>query len=116
MVDDDGFVDVGKAVPRLPTTLRGILELGDGGNDQVREATSGRPADHSLVDVELDPPILEPHAIWALALNFQMHLNEMQLSTSNEFSQIFLRTPVSQTGHRRPLLCPDRAIAMPFQL
>ena len=114
MVDDDGFVDIGKAAPDLPATLRGIFELEDDGLARVREAAAGKPADISLGDVELDPVIPEPHAIWALALNFEMHLEETSLTTSNEYPQIFLRTPASQTGHGRPLLCPDPAIAMPF--
>lgn len=114
MVDDDGFVDVAKAAPHLPATLRGILEIEGDGLAQLREATARRPADLSLGSVELDPVIPEPHAIWALALNFEMHQEETQLSTSSEFPQIFLRTPASQVGHLRPLLCPDPEIAKPF--
>lgn len=114
MIDDTGFVDLGRAAPGLPPTLRGILEMDGNGLDRVRDAVDGKSADLSLDDVELEPVIPEPHAIWALALNFEMHLEETRLTTSNEFPQIFLRTPASQTGHGRPLLCPDPGIAKPF--
>ncbi len=114
MVDDDGFVELATAAPDLPATLRGILEMDQDGLALVREAASDKPADLALSDVELDPPVPEPHAIWALALNFHMHLDETRLTTSSEFPQVFLRTPASQTGHRRPLLCPDPEIAMPY--
>ena len=112
MVDDVSFIDVAKAAPALPATLRGILELEDG-MDRLRDLT-GRAADRALSDVMLDPVIPEPHATWALALNFEMHLAETRLTTSDSYPQIFLRTPASHTGHGRPMLCPDPEIAKPF--
>lgn len=114
MVDDTGFVDLGRAAPDLPPTLRGILEMDGDGLGRVRDAVAGKAADLSLDDVVLEPVIPEPQAIWALALNFEMHLEETRLTTSNEYPQIFLRMPSSQTGHGQPLLCPDPAIAKPF--
>jgi len=114
MVDDTGFVALGKAAPALPATLREILEMEGDGLARVRDAVAGRPADLSLDAVELDPVIPQPHAIWALALNFRTHSEETGLSTSAEYPQIFLRTPASQTGHNRPLLCPDPAVGAPF--
>ncbi len=114
MVDDDGFIDVAKAAPALPATLRGILEMDGDGLARLRDATEGKHGDLSLAAVTLDPVIPEPHAIWALALNFHMHLDETRLTTSSECPQLVLRTPASQTGHQRPLLCPDPEIAMPF--
>jgi len=114
MVDDKGFVELRLAAPSLPDTLRAILETEGDGLARVRDATEGKPADLSLDDVELDPVIPQPHAIWALALNFEMHLAETRLTTSDTFPQVFLRTPASQTGHGRPLLCPDPKIAKPL--
>lgn len=114
MVDDQGFVELGKAAPGLPDTLRAILEMEGDGLARVRDATDGKPAGLALADVELDPVIPQPHAIWALALNFDMHLAETRLTTSADFPQIFLRTPASQTGHGHALLCPDPKIAAPL--
>ena len=114
MVDDTGFVDLGKAAPNLPPSLRGILEMDGDGLGRVADAVEGKAADLSLDDVVLEPVIPEPQAIWALALNFEMHLEETRLTTSSEYPQIFLRMPASQTGHGQPLLCPDPEIAKPF--
>ena len=114
MVDDDRFVALSRAAPELPATLRGILELGDGGLMRARAAAEGRPADLSLGDVELDPVIPESNAVWALALNFATHIEETRLTTSDSHPQIFLRMAASQVGHGRPLLCPDPEIAKPF--
>ena len=54
MVDDESFVALGKAAPDLPTTLRGILELGENALGQAKASTEGRGADHRLDEVTLD--------------------------------------------------------------
>ncbi len=114
MVDDDGFVALSSAAPDLPPTLRGIIELGDDGLGRAGAAADGRTPDLTLAEVELEPVIPEPNAIWALALNFATHIEETRLTTSESYPQVFLRMGASQVGHRRPLLCPDPAIAKPY--
>ena len=47
MVDDEGFVELGKAAPGLPETLRAILEMEGDGLARVREAADGKSADLS---------------------------------------------------------------------
>ena len=111
MVDDIGFAALPMAAPDLPRTLRALLELGEPGLIKVQAATEGRAADLRLDQVELDPVIPNPQAIWALALNFQMHIDETQLTTSPDYPQIFLRMPSSQVGHDQPIHCPDPKVA-----
>jgi 2-keto-4-pentenoate hydratase/2-oxohepta-3-ene-1,7-dioic acid hydratase in catechol pathway len=111
MVDDESFVALPNVAPDLPRTLRGVLELGDGALDRVREAASGKSADTRFDDVILVPVIPEPHAIWALALNFKRHIEETGLTTSPDWPHIFLRTPASQVGHLQPILCPHPDVA-----
>ena len=106
MVDDKGFVDLSKAAPDLPTDLRKIIEL-DPSLEKVRAATNGKPADMSIDDIEFDPLIREPHATWALALNFKLHIEETGLTTSPDYPQIFLRMPICQVGHNQPLWAPN---------
>jgi 2-keto-4-pentenoate hydratase/2-oxohepta-3-ene-1,7-dioic acid hydratase in catechol pathway len=114
MVDDpskpNGFVALSNAAPDLPDDLRAILQT-DPALDRVRAAVAGRPADMSLDDVALDPVIREPHATWALALNYTLHIEETGLTTSREFPQVFLRMPISQVGHDQALWAPRREIA-----
>jgi 2-keto-4-pentenoate hydratase/2-oxohepta-3-ene-1,7-dioic acid hydratase in catechol pathway len=114
MVDDTGFVALSRVLPALPRTLRGILEGGDVTLRQVAAAVRGRKADLRFDQVELDPVIPEPHALWALALNFKAHIEETQLETSKEFPQVFLRVPASQVGHLQPLVCPNPGVARAF--
>ncbi len=113
MAGDGGAVALALATPDLPRTLKGILELDDG-LDRARAAAEGRAADFALDDVELEPVIPDPHAIWALALNFRMHIEETQLTTSAEHPQIFLRMPASQVGHDQPMVCPRPDIAKTY--
>lgn len=113
MVDDTGFVALDKAAPGLPRSLRAILELDDG-LVQIRQAVEGRSADLNFADVELLPVIPEPQAIWALALNFKLHIEETGLTTSTEHPQIFLRMPCSQVGHLQGMHCPRPDISNMF--
>ncbi len=105
MVDDTGFVALAGAAPDLPSDLRKIIEI-DPGLDRVRGAVAGNPADMSIDDVTFDPVIREPHASWALALNYTLHIEETGLTTSRDYPQIFLRMPICQVGHGEALWAP----------
>ena len=105
-----GVIALSKAAPALPDDLRKILQI-DPALAMVRAATTGKPADLSLNDIEFDPVIREPHATWALALNYKLHIEETGLTTSLEYPQIFLRMPICQVGHKMPLWAPSPKIA-----
>ncbi|HXQ50504.1 MAG TPA: fumarylacetoacetate hydrolase family protein [Stellaceae bacterium] len=113
MTSDDAFVALPLAAPDLPTNLRLILALPDW-QVRVRRAVEGRKPDLRLDQVALDPLIIDPNAIWALALNFQSHINETGLTTSPDYPQIFLRHAKSQVGAGQPLLCPPPSVARAF--
>ena len=106
----DGVVALSKAAPALPGDLRRILEF-DPTLATVRAATTGKTADLSLNDIEFEPVIREPHATWALALNYKLHIEETGLTTSEVYPQIFLRMPICQVGHKTPLWAPSKKIA-----
>jgi 2-keto-4-pentenoate hydratase/2-oxohepta-3-ene-1,7-dioic acid hydratase in catechol pathway len=114
MVDDWRFVSLRRASPALPTSLKAILEAGPTTLQAVEAAAAGRAPDFRLDQVTLDPVIPDPHAIWALALNFKAHIAETGLTTSTDYPQIFMRMPCSQVGHLEPLWCPAPAIAETF--
>jgi 2-keto-4-pentenoate hydratase/2-oxohepta-3-ene-1,7-dioic acid hydratase in catechol pathway len=114
MVDDKSFVALAKAAPDLPRTLKGVLEM-DGGLARAKAATAGKKADLTFNDVSLDPVIPDPQAIWCLALNYKLHIDETGLTTSAKYPQIFLRMPCSQVGHLQPILCPDPSVATKYE-
>jgi 2-keto-4-pentenoate hydratase/2-oxohepta-3-ene-1,7-dioic acid hydratase in catechol pathway len=114
MVDDERFVALPKAAPDLPREMRALIEM-EGGFGKAAEAAKGRMADLRLSDVALDPVVPVPNAIWCLALNYKLHINETGLTTSSQYPQIFLRMPCSQVGHGQPILCPDPAVATLYE-
>lgn len=114
MVDETGFVALSTAAPDLPNSLRGILELEDG-LERARHAAEGKSPGLHVDDVSLDPVIPEPQAIWALALNFQTHIDETGLTTSPDHPQVFMRQPASHVGHMQPLRCPPPDVAQAFE-
>lgn len=110
MVDKTGFVPLAGVNPDLPADLRSILAI-DPSLDRVRTAVAGKSAEMSINDVDFDPVIPEPHATWALALNYTLHIEETGLTTSREYPQIFLRMPIAQVGHNQALWAPRLDIA-----
>jgi 2-keto-4-pentenoate hydratase/2-oxohepta-3-ene-1,7-dioic acid hydratase in catechol pathway len=114
MVDDWRFISLERAAFDLPSSLKAILEAGPAGLQAVAAAVKDREPDFRFDQVTLDPVIPDPHAIWALALNFKAHIEETGLTTSKEYPQIFMRMPCSQVGHLEPLWCPDPKIAETF--
>lgn len=113
MVDDSSFVALSSAAPDLPANLREIIAMGNG-LKKAAAAAEGKPADLGFDEVELDPVITDPNAIWALALNFQTHINETGLTTSPDYPHIFLRHAASHVGHLQPLLAPPPDVGQAF--
>ena len=81
MVDDERFVALHRLFPDLPPSLKEILEQGALSVKRIAEAIKGNEGDLRLDQVHLDPVIPQPHATWALALNFPMHIEETGLTT-----------------------------------
>lgn len=113
MLDDKNFVDLAKQAPNLPKTIRGLLDLGDGWQKQVEQAVKGKSADNSIDKVTLDPVIPNAQAIWALALNFQLHKDETGLDRS-QYPEVFMRMPCTHVGHGQPLVKPKEEIAQAY--
>jgi 2-keto-4-pentenoate hydratase/2-oxohepta-3-ene-1,7-dioic acid hydratase in catechol pathway len=114
MVDDNRVISLHRLLPDYPASLRGVLEQGTGALRHMADAIKGNDGDLHLDQIHLDPVIPEPQATWALALNFQMHIEETGLTTSPDYPQIFQRMPISIVGHGESLWCPNPAIAKTF--
>ena len=105
MDGDTNFVALAEAAPDLPGDLKAILELPDG-LDRVRRAVAGKKGNHEISDIVFLPPIEHANAIWALALNFKLHIQETGLTTSDKFPHLFMRHAGSLVGHGQALRCP----------
>ena len=96
-----------------PGDLRAILAR-DPTLEGVKAAVAGRKPDLALDEIAFDPVIPTPHATWALALNYKLHIEETGLTTSPHYPQIFQRMPTCQVGHREALWAPSPAIAKAY--
>ena len=114
IADKESFVALGEAAPDLPKTLKAILELPDG-LARAKAAAATKKGLKGLAGITFDPVIPDPQAIWCLALNYKLHINETGLTTSAKYPQIFLRMPCTQVGHNRPILCPDPKVAVKYE-
>jgi 2-keto-4-pentenoate hydratase/2-oxohepta-3-ene-1,7-dioic acid hydratase in catechol pathway len=113
MVDETRFIEARETAPDLPSTLLGVLALGEG-LQSLRRSVLGHKPTLSIAEVTQRPLLDHPNALWALALNFKSHIAETGLTTSREFPQVFLRTAASYVGHGDELLCPPPEIARAF--
>ncbi|MGH8240326.1 MAG: fumarylacetoacetate hydrolase family protein, partial [Steroidobacteraceae bacterium] len=58
-----------------------------------------------LAQLSLLPPVPDPHAIWAIALNYHAHIAEGSHQRPDQ-PMMFLRLPISQVGHGEALIRP----------
>jgi 2-keto-4-pentenoate hydratase/2-oxohepta-3-ene-1,7-dioic acid hydratase in catechol pathway len=107
LLQGDRVIDLAALEPGLPRSLRGLLEM-EGGLERVRAisraatSTAGTP----INEVQFDPVIPDPHAIWCAALTFVSHATEAPGRSAPAYPLFFVRVAESQTGHRCPLLRP----------
>jgi len=106
LVADDGVVDL---TTRLGVpSMRALLERGA---DEARPHVADRP-DIALDGVELLPPVPQPVHVVGVGLNTRSHAAEVAAWRGTEaedpkYPRLFLRSPVSQVGHRGALWVPQ---------
>lgn len=105
MTSDTMFIDLSKAAPNLPTDMRALIGLGSAWQQRVEQAIKGKAADYSINDITFNPVVIEPHATWAVALNYKAHQEETGLKRS-EYPEMFIRVPTSIVGHLQELMPP----------
>jgi 2-keto-4-pentenoate hydratase/2-oxohepta-3-ene-1,7-dioic acid hydratase in catechol pathway len=107
------FVDV--TPPGASPTIDLADILGDPDALRTLEAIAvGTRPERDLAEIALGPLVARPNAIWGLALNFETHIAETGLTTSEEFPQVFLRTATSLVPDGAPLLAPPPNVARAF--
>ena len=105
LVVDGGIVDL-TAQMGVPS-LRALLELGT----ETARPHRGDDADVALDAVELLPPVPDPVHVIGVGLNTRSHADEVAAwrgtePEAPEYPRLFLRSPVSQVGHRGALWVP----------
>lgn len=98
----DRIVDIARAAPDLPRSLRDILALGPKALDRL-DHLGGETL--PLAGVRLLPPIPEPRKLLCIGLNYVDHAAEDDKPPPAE-PIVFLRVPTSFVGHGAPIVCP----------
>lgn len=106
-VDGAGAIDLGARMPRY-SDLLSVLRA-----EALAEAertASGAPADYALEEIAFLPPIPGPEKTVCIGVNYANRDDEyVDRSARAEYPNIFMRTPGSLTGHRRPILRPPES-------
>jgi 2-keto-4-pentenoate hydratase/2-oxohepta-3-ene-1,7-dioic acid hydratase in catechol pathway len=107
LVEGDRVLDIRELDPRLPKSLRELLEL-EGGLRRLKALarTADFTAAKPIAELEFGAVIPDPHAIWCAALTFNSHVAEAPGRRPPRYPMFFLRVAESQTGHRNPLIRP----------
>lgn len=113
MSDDTKFVSLGAAVPDLPKTMMGLLNL-EGGLDAARIGVDGMAPDLSLADVKLLPVVPDTPVIWAAGVNYLDHAEETGRGTQEQ-PMLFIRTNHGLIADGDPFIKPDISDMIDFE-
>ncbi|MEN3279472.1 MAG: hypothetical protein V7607_612 [Solirubrobacteraceae bacterium] len=95
-------------------TVREVIER-TGGDLSRCDAFAGSGSACSLDAVTFAPAVPDPGAIWCAALTFMTHVTEAPGRAAPDQPLFFLRLPVSQVGHRRPLVRPAVSTQLDYE-
>ncbi len=109
IVTDTGIIDAGRRLGETLPTLRQAL----GALDQLT-ALTGESADFALADVQLLPPITDPHRILCIGVNYRKHVEEVGHDVP-EYPSVFARCLDSIVGHGADLVRPKASDNYDFE-
>ena len=95
------YIDVNAADPEMPSTVRGLLELG---LDWQRRAWAALPRGvvrHDPAHVKLLAPVPDPRKIVCIGLNYRDHAAESGVPVPAE-PILFSKYPTTLIGHGAP--------------
>jgi 2-keto-4-pentenoate hydratase/2-oxohepta-3-ene-1,7-dioic acid hydratase in catechol pathway len=78
VVTSDGLIDLERADPRLPRSLRALLEAGDEAIAQVRHRVAVSTDRVPLTEVRLMAPVPEPRKFLGLGFSYRSHVAEIR--------------------------------------
>lgn len=111
-IGDGKFIDVKRCDANLPNNLKELISLSNW-RACLNDAAHKGPVE-LISTVNFLPPILNPNAVWALALNFKTHIDETGLQTSPHYPHVFMRHMGSLVGHQQSLIAPPETIGRAF--
>jgi 2-keto-4-pentenoate hydratase/2-oxohepta-3-ene-1,7-dioic acid hydratase in catechol pathway len=103
LVADDGIIDLKKRLgDRYPTLLSALKAEA---LDEIRQLTTGLPADFATNTVVFLPPIPEGNIVHCIGLNYKDHIAETGRKAP-EFPHTFTKFSRTFVGHDQPMVRP----------
>ncbi|XP_034026564.1 fumarylacetoacetate hydrolase domain-containing protein 2A isoform X2 [Thalassophryne amazonica] len=104
--DGLGVVDLTAFDPSMPSTMRGLLELGDKGLECAQRALSSGQCVVQQSDIRLLSPVLSPDKVVCVGLNYRDHCLEQNAPIPKE-PIIFSKFPSAITGPYDDITLPS---------
>ncbi|MGP6177703.1 fumarylacetoacetate hydrolase family protein [Microbacterium sp. A196] len=109
IVDEGKVLDLGSATGTA--TLGEVLRSGR--LERALEASDDAP-ELELTDVQLDPPVVDPHKILCVGLNYADHIKEMGRPFP-ERPVVFTRYPDTMVGSGQPMVAPRNSSRFDYE-
>jgi 2-keto-4-pentenoate hydratase/2-oxohepta-3-ene-1,7-dioic acid hydratase in catechol pathway len=113
-VIDGEYIDVNAADREMPSTVRGLLELG---LDWQRRAWAGLPRGvvrHDPAHVKLLAPVPDPRKIVCIGLNYRDHAAESGVPVPTE-PILFSKYPTTLIGHGGQIVLPSASHEVDYE-
>ena len=101
----EGVVDLSRCDPKLPQSVRGILEAGEPVLRRLQSIASAPPRDALVANATLLAPIPDPRIVLSCGMNYREHLHEMNTPVP--------ATPTSFTKSVASIIGTGEAIRLP---
>jgi 2-keto-4-pentenoate hydratase/2-oxohepta-3-ene-1,7-dioic acid hydratase in catechol pathway len=99
------FVDLNRADPSFPSSVRELLALGPERQRQAWSALEQGKVAHDPAAARLHPPIPDPRKIICIGLNYRDHAAESGVPVPPE-PVLFSKYPTTLIGHLAPIVLP----------
>lgn len=113
VVTDAGIVDLAARLPGLPTLLD-LIRVD--GLERARAIAASIPADFTLADVVLEPPVIAPQKLWCIGVNYADRNAEYKDgSEAPKYPSLFVRCATSFVGHGVPVERPAVSTQLDYE-
>lgn len=112
VIDGDHITDLTLRIGARYADLRQLIAAN--GMEEARRSLQGAMSDYLVDEVAFLPVLPNPGKIICVGLNYEEHRVEGSRPKTAD-PALFIRLPESQTGHRRPMLCPAESTQFDYE-
>ena len=112
-VRDEAFVDLNRADPQVPTSMKALLEQGAEGLRRAAKAlAAGQP--FRAERLEFLAPVPDPQKVICVGLNYADHAKEGGAAIPDE-PVIFCKFPTAVAAHLQPIVLPGASTCVDYE-